>query len=126
MEMYIVIVVVPGRRQTIQNTIRLPRHNHLLQNLHHNIHLHNQQQTNLLHNHQRLKVAQVLFPSPVVQLLPVKCPALPATGRGEAPVQVPGEEVVERPRVVAEVAGVVEEEVVVVVLAEEVEEDNRF
>jgi hypothetical protein len=96
MEMYIVITEIPGRRPTIQNTIPLLRHNHLLQKV------------------------RILIPGhPEAQHLPVKCPALPATGRGVVPVQVPGVVVECQEAAEAVVVGVV----VVVVLEEEEEDD---
>jgi hypothetical protein len=99
MEMYIVIAEVPGHRLIIQNTILLLLHSHL----------------------QQKAMVPILIPSPADQRLPVKCRVLQATGRGETPVQVPGE-VVDLAEAVAVAAGEVEG----VVLEEEVEEGNIF
>jgi hypothetical protein len=125
MEMFTATVGVPGHRQIIQNTIHLLQHNHLQQNLQRSLLQRRQQQINLLqHNLLKQKaVVPALIPNPVDQRLPARCRALPATGRGVVPAQVPGAVVAEP--VVVEVAGVEAAEEEVVALEEE-EEDNRL
>lgn len=96
MGMFTVIVEAPGRRLIIQNTIHLLQYNPQLQKV----------------------VAQVLIPSRVDQLHPVKCPAQPATGREGVQVRAPGAEVEED-------LVVVEEDSVAVVAAGVAEEDSE-
>jgi TolB-like protein len=136
MEMSIAIVVVPGRRQIIQNIIHLHQHNPPLLNLHPNIlqrnHLLQNLQPNLRRRNHLLQKAVVRapIPSPVVHLLPVKCPAQPATVQEEVQVRVPGVAEVALPEAAVadgEVEVVVDlEEEVVADLGVEEEEDNNF
>ena len=115
--MYTAIAGIPGRRQTIQNTIPLPHHR-LMQ-----------------HNHQPIKArAAVRIQNPVAdRRLPARCPALPAIGPGAAPAQVAGvaaeaEEVLVAEGEVedlAEVAEVAEEVLAVVEVVDGVEDNFR-
>lgn len=72
--MYTAITGIHGRSQTTPNTTHLQRHNIIPDNL------------------QPIKArAAVRIQNPVADRhLPVRCPALPATGPGAAPVRVAG------------------------------------